>query len=145
MTHRPRSQRMRRAIATVVRAASSARLRSGARRDPDARVAISPLGYDRAVDTPGRLPTDPKRSSGFLFALLPAVVATPLVSGYLVHHEVGTALTRALIVGGSAALLVLVMMLLLKPRPFRSRLAPLWVGLVMALATTATEWLSAHL
>jgi hypothetical protein len=129
----------------LVHDVSSAKLRSRARRDRDARVAIAQLSYDRVVDAPGRLPTDPKRSSGFLFGLLPAVVAAPLVSGYLVRHEVGTALTRALIVGGSTALLVLVMVLLLKPRPFRSRLAPLWVGVVMALATTATEWLSSHL
>ena len=97
------------------------------------------------MDAPGRLPTDPKRAGGFLFALLPAVAASPLLSGYLVHHEVGTALLRALIVGGTAAILTLVMMLLLKPRPFRSRLAPLWIGLIMAICTTATEWLSAHM
>jgi hypothetical protein len=97
------------------------------------------------VDSPAGLPTDPKRSSGFLFALLPPVAAAPLVSGYLVRHEVGTTLLRALIVGGTAALLTLVMALLLKPRPFRSRLAPLWIGVVMAVATTATEWLSAHM
>jgi hypothetical protein len=94
---------------------------------------------------PRGLPSDPERSSGFLFALLPAVAAAPMLSAYLQHHDVGNAWVRALVVGASAALLTLVMTVVLKPRPFRARLAPLWVGLVLALATAATEWISAHM
>jgi len=81
-------------------------------------------------------------SSGFPWALLPGVMVSPLVSAVLRNGAVGSMATRALLVGLAAAVITLVAAQLVKPTPFRSRLTPLVLGVVMALANVAVDWIS---
>ncbi len=96
--------------------------------------------------------SDKQRQSRFPYGLMPSIIACPILSAYLRRHEVGTLLSRALIVGLVAATLTLLAMGINRyvdsegPLRFgRARFAPIIMAIAMALASMGSDWMSTHL